>query len=105
MVKTLLSTSIIFLMIMIVRTFFRKKAGNVFLYSLWLLFAAGLVLPVFSAVLQNIAKLEKVRLESPVSVMNLVKAAPAAAGRTAPIAKQTEKLSGKGTKWNSNGEP
>ena len=104
MVKTLLSTSIIFLMIMIVRTFFRKKAGNVFLYSLWLLFAAGLVLPVFSAVLPDIAKLEKARLESPVSVMNLVKAAPSAAGRTAPIAKQTEKLSGKGTKLEHQAE-
>lgn len=30
--------------------------------------------------------------------LNLVKAAPSAAGRTAPIAKQAEKLSGKGTK-------
>lgn len=73
MIKIILSTSVIFLVIMAVRKFFRGKAGNVFLYSLWLLFAAGLVVPVFSAVLQDISKWERGRVESPVSIMNLVK--------------------------------
>ena len=73
MIKIILSTSVIFLVIMAVRKFFRGKAGNVFLYSLWLLFAAGLVVPVFSAILQDISKWERGRVESPVSIMNLVK--------------------------------
>lgn len=73
MTKIILSTSVIFLVIMAVRKFFRGKAGNVFLYSLWLLFAAGLVIPVLSAVLQDISKWERGRVESPVSIMNLVK--------------------------------
>ena len=73
MIKIILSTSVIFLVIMAVRKFFRGKTGNVFLYSLWLLFAAGLVVPVFSAVLQDISKWERGRVESPVSIMNLVK--------------------------------
>lgn len=73
MTKIILSTSVIFLVIMAVRKFFRGKAGNVFLYSLWLLFAAGLVIPVLFAVLQDISKWERGRVESPVSIMNLVK--------------------------------
>ena len=56
MTKIILSTSVIFLVIMAVRKFFRGKAGNVFLYSLWLLFAAGLVIPVLFAVLQDISR-------------------------------------------------
>lgn len=73
MVKIILSTGVVFLAIMAVRKFFRGRAGNVFLYSLWLLFAAGLIVPVFSAVLQGMTKGERGRLESPVSVMNLVR--------------------------------
>ncbi len=73
MTKIILSTSVIFLVIMAVRKFFRGKAGNVFLYSLWLLFAAGLVIPVLFAILQDISKWERGRVESPVSIMNLVK--------------------------------
>ena len=48
MIKVILSTSVLFLSIVAVRKFFRGKTGNVFLYSLWLLFAAGLVVPMVS---------------------------------------------------------
>ncbi len=74
MVKVLLSTSVIFLVIVTVRKLFRGKAGGVFLYSLWLLLVAGLVAPVLFGVLQNITKWEIGRAESPISIMNLVKA-------------------------------
>lgn len=76
MIKMILSTSVIFLVIVAVRRFFREKAGNVFLYSLWLLFVVGLVVPVFSLCLQNITKGQRGRVESPVSIMNLVKTSP-----------------------------
>lgn len=73
MIKIILSTSVIFLVIMAVRRFFRGKAGNVFLYSLWLLFVAALVAPIFFAVLQEVTQGGGSRVESPVSIMNLVK--------------------------------
>ncbi len=72
MLKIILSTSVIFLTIAAVRRFFRGKAGSVFLYSLWLLFAAGLVIPVFFAILQNITSLELIQPKSPISIMNLL---------------------------------
>ena len=72
----ILSTSIIFLIIVAVRRFFREKVGNVLLYSLWLLFVAGLILPVFSTVLQDVTGGKRGRIESSVSIMNLVETVP-----------------------------
>ena len=76
MIKMILSTSIIFLIIVAVRRFFREKVGNVLLYSLWLLFVAGLILPVFSTVLQDVTGGKRGRIESSVSIMNLVETVP-----------------------------
>ena len=45
MVKVILSTSVVFLVIVVIRWLFRGKVGNVFLYTIWLLFAAGLMAP------------------------------------------------------------
>ncbi len=104
MVKVILSTSVIFLAIVAVRKFFRAKAGNVFLYSLWLLFAAGLVVPVFVTVLQDIGNWEAVRLESPASIMNLVKITPFPAGRPDTSVKQIEEPAAKGEKSKNQGD-
>ncbi len=72
MIKVILSTSLIFLVIVLIRKVFRGKVGNVFLYSLWLLFAVGLVIPMFSFALRNISGQNKGSIKSPVSIMNFV---------------------------------
>ena len=59
MVKVVLSTGVIFLAILAIRKLFRGKAGNVFLYAIWLLFAAGLVVPILSFALREMAGWEQ----------------------------------------------
>lgn len=100
----ILSTNIIFLMIVAVRKFFRGKAGNVFLYSLWLLFAAGLIVPMFSAVLQDITRGESGRLESPVSIMNLVETTTLNTNKTVFSVQQKEGITESGKKWEKQTE-
>lgn len=72
MIKVILSTSLIFLVIVIIRKIFRGKTSNEFLYSLWLLFAAGLIIPIFSFALHDIAGWDSESMKSPVSIMNFV---------------------------------
>ena len=98
MIKVILSTSVIFLVIVAVRKFFRGKVSNLFLYSLWLLFAAGLVLPVFSSVLQDITEGERGRVESPVSIMNLVKTTSLNADKADVSVQEKEEVAGKAQK-------
>ena len=95
MIKVILSTSLIFLVIVIIRKAFRGKAGNVFLYSLWLVFAAGLAIPMFSFVLQNITGLDKGSIKSPVSIMNFVKISGTDAGESIEPAGQKESITKK----------
>ena len=110
MVKVILSTSVIFLVIVAVRKCFRGRAGNVFLYSLWLLFAAGLVVPVFSLALQEITQRERGKVESPVSIMNLVKVASSHSDTSdMPVqpnlsARQKEVSTGDGKEWQRQSE-
>lgn len=72
MVKVILSTSVVFLVIVVIRWLFRGKVGNVFLYTIWLLFAAGLMAPGVLLAFQGITGWEKSGVKSPVSIMNLV---------------------------------
>lgn len=95
MIKTILSSSLIFMVIVIIRKIFRGKAGNVFLYSLWLLFAAGLVIPIFSFVLQDIAGWDRGRVKSPVSIMNFVEMHVTDTEKATEPVKQKESISEK----------
>lgn len=95
MIKTILSSSLIFLAIVIIRKIFRGKAGNVFLYSLWLLFAAGLVIPIFSFALQDIAGWDRGRVKSPVSIMNFVEMHVTDTEKATEPVKQKESISEK----------
>ncbi len=90
MVKVVLSTGVIFLAILAIRKLFRGKAGNVFLYAIWLLFAAGLVVPILSFALREMAGWEKSRVKSPVSIMNFVEM-PSETANKASGAVQKEK--------------
>lgn len=99
MVKMILSSSVIFLAIVAIRTFFRGKVGNLFLYSLWLLFASSLVVPLLLAVLQDVTRGERGKVESPISIMNLVKT-PSINDDTASISVlQKGEVAGKGEQW------
>jgi len=96
MIKVILSTGLIFLVIVLIRKVFRGKAGNVFLYSLWLVFAAGLAIPMLSFVLQNITGQDKGSIKSPVSIMNFVKVSGADAEKSMEPAEQKESITKKG---------
>lgn len=99
MVKMILSSSVIFLAIVAIRTFFRGKVGNLFLYSLWSLFASSLVVPLLLAVLQDVTRGERGKVESPISIMNLVKT-PSINDDTASISVlQKGEVAGKGEQW------
>lgn len=92
----ILSTSLIFLVIVIIRKVFREKVGNVFLYSLWLLFAAGLTVPLFSFALLNLAGWNKGTMKSSVSIMNFIKQPDSNAEEIPSFINQQKNIADKG---------
>ncbi|MDE6568435.1 MAG: M56 family metallopeptidase, partial [Lachnospiraceae bacterium] len=98
MIKIILSSSLIFLVIVIIRKIFRGKTGNVFLYSLWLLFAASLIIPIFSFAFHNIAGWNQKSMKSPVSIMNFVEVPKADTEITVDSVMKTEDSTKKETK-------
>ena len=70
-ISVLLTSSVLILVILLLRWMLRGKVGNVFLYALWLVVAVRLILPVPEFFLEKAAGIEKPRGGSSVSVMNL----------------------------------
>lgn len=71
MFRVLLTSSVLILAILLLRSVLRGKVGNGFLYALWLLVAVRLLMPVPEFFLERVAGLEKPWVGSTVSVMNL----------------------------------
>lgn len=70
--SVLLTSSVLILVILLLRWLLRGKVGNVFLYALWLVVAVRLLMPVPEFFLEKVAGIEKPWVDSSVSVMNLV---------------------------------
>ena len=71
LISVLLTSSVLILVILLLRWILRGKVGNVFLYALWLVVAARLLLPVPEFFLEKVAGIEKPWAGSSVSVMNV----------------------------------
>ena len=71
LISTLLTSSVLILVILLLRRVFRGKVGNGFLYALWLVVAVRLLMPVPEFFLEKVAGIEKPWVGSSFSVMNL----------------------------------
>lgn len=72
LISTVISSSVLILVILLLRKLFRGKVGNGFLYALWLLVAVRLILPAPEFFLEKVVRIEEPKISSSVSVMNLV---------------------------------
>ncbi len=71
MISALLTSSVLILVILLLRKMLRGKVGNGFLYALWLVVAVRLLMPAPEFLLEKVAGIEKPWIGSSVSVMNL----------------------------------
>ena len=70
-IKVLISATVLFLVILVIRKGLREKVGNGFIYFLWLIFAVDLLVSGAYLAGQDVFDWDLYPIQSPVSVMNL----------------------------------